>query len=250
MKFRVSDILIFCLLFIFIIAFPVDLFPVTATIKLVIHISLRALILGYYIYVCIRNRVNFFKFFNWKRLLLFVPFFLACFSNLIASGIDHGYSGITTMSDTYLSLLIVFHLLTAIIEEMLFRGFIQSSLVGVGSLKRILASAGIFALMHLLNIVNISTVDGLVTVLIQTVYTFGLGILLGFIYEYSYSLVGCIVLHFTFNFFNTILFEYLGCYASDFTFYMTAVVIAIALAAYTFLVYRLILTKNDRYFRE
>ena len=38
----------------------------------------------------------------------------------------------------------------------------------------------------------------------DTVYTFGLGILLGVMYEYSYSLVGCMVLHFCFNFFLNI----------------------------------------------
>ena len=81
MKFRVSDILIFCLLFIFIVAFPVDLIPVEAIYRLVIQISLRALILAYYIYVCVRNRINVFKFYNLKRLLLFTPFLLACFSN-------------------------------------------------------------------------------------------------------------------------------------------------------------------------
>lgn len=250
MKFRVSDILIFSLLFIFAIAFPVDLIPVDAVYRLVIQISIRLLILGYYIYICVLNKVNIFKFYNWKRLVLFTPFLLACFSNMIASGIDGGYPGIVTMSDTYFSLLIVYHFITAIVEEFLFRLFLQSSLVGVGSLKRILASAGIFALMHLLNIVNISTVDQLVTVLVQVVYNFGLGILLGFVYEYSYSLPGSIFLHFSFNFFNTVLYQYLGCECSYFTFYMTAVVIAVVLAVYTFLIYRFVLTKNERYFRE
>lgn len=250
MKFRVSDILIFCLLFIFIAAFPVDLIPLEATYRLVIQIALRALILAYYIYVCVRNRINVFKFYNLKRILLFLPFLLACFSNLIAASFKGGYPGVTAMDDTYFALLIVFHLLTAIIEEMLFRLFIQSSLVGVGSLKRILASAGIFALMHLINIVNISSVDGLITVLVQTVYTFGLGILLGFVYEYSYSLVACIFLHFSFNFFNTVLFQYLGCYCSDLAFYLTAIVIATILAIYTILIYLFVLTKNERYFRE
>lgn len=250
MKFRVSDILIFCLLFIFAVAFPVDLFQIPSIYKLVIQISIRLLILAYYIYICIINNVNIFTFYNWKRLLLFTPFLLACFSNLIASGLEGGVSGVITMDNTYLSLLIVYHFVTAIVEEFLFRLFLQSSLVGVGSLKRIFASAGLFALMHLLNIVNISTVDGLIIVITQVIYNFGLGILLGFVYEYSYSLIGSIFLHFTFNFFNTVMFQYLGCQCSDFAFYMTAVVIAVILAIYTFLIYRFVLTKNQRYFRE
>ena len=104
MKFRLIDILIFALLFIFVAAFPVDLIPIDAIYKLVIQIGLRLLILGYYIYIIAINRINIFRFYNWKRLLLFVPFLLICFSNLIASGIEGGYPGITTMSDAYLSL--------------------------------------------------------------------------------------------------------------------------------------------------
>lgn len=250
MKFRLVDLLIFSLLFIFAVAFPVDLLPIDAIYKLLIQIGLRLGILGYYIYLIVVNRINIFRFYNWRRLLLFTPFLLACFSNLIAAGIEGGYPGIITMSGAYFSLLIVFHLVTAIVEEILFRLFIHSSLTRVGSLKRIFASAGIFALMHLLNIINISSVDGLITVLIQVVYNFGLGLLLGFVIEYSYSLTGCIFLHFSFNFFNTVLFQYLGCNCSDLAFYLTAVVIAVILAIYTFLIYWFVLTRNQRYFKE
>ena len=110
MKFRLSDLLIFCLLFIFVVAFPVDLIPVDLIYKLVIQIGLRLLILSYYIYICIRSRINLFKFYNWKRLLLFTPFLLACFSNLIAASFKNGYPGIVTMSGTYFALLIVFRI--------------------------------------------------------------------------------------------------------------------------------------------
>lgn len=250
MKFRISDLLIFILLFIFVAAFPVDLFPIAETYKLLIRIGLRLLILSYYVYICVVNRVNIFKFNNWKRLVLFTPFLLASFSNLIASSIEGGFGGYVTMSSTYFALLIIFHFLGAVVEEFLFRLFIQSSFINAGSLKRIFAAAGVYALMHLINIVNISTVDGLVNVLIQVAYNFGLGILLGFVYEYSYSLVGCIGLHFSFNLFNTVIFEYLNCKVSPFVFYMTALVIAFILAVYTFLIYKFVLTKYDRYFRE
>lgn len=250
MKFRFSDLLIFALLFIFVAAFPVDLFRIDETYKLLIHISLRTLILVYYIYVCFVNRINIFKFYNLKRLLLFLPFLLACFSNLIAFGLDGGHFASVTMTPGYLSLFIIFHFLGAIVEEFLFRLFIQSALVRVGSIKRIIYGATIFALFHLLNMVNISTVDGLVTILIQVAYSFGLGILLGFVYEYTYSLPACILLHFAFNFFNTVLYQYMGCVTSNFAFYLTAVVIALVLAAYTFLIYWFVLRRNDRYFKE
>ena len=250
MKFRFSDLLIFALLFIFVAAFPVDLFKIDASYKLLIQISLRLLILFYYFYVCFVNRINIFKFQNLRRALLFIPFLLACFSNLIAFGLDGAQTVGITMTSEYLSLLIIYHFLGAVVEEFLFRLFIQSALVRVGSIKRILYGAAIFALFHFLNMVNISTVDGLVTVLIQVAYNFGLGILLGFIYEYTYSLPICIFLHFAFNFFNTVLYQYMGCVTSNFAFYLTAVVIALVLAIYTFLIYWFVLRRNDRYFRE
>ena len=252
MRFNVSDLLIFILLFIFVSAFPVELFHISEFYQLLIRIGLRVLILGYYIYICITNRINIFKFYNWKRVLLFVPFILACFSNLIAAGIDGAYPGVIAMGNDIFVMLIIYHFLGAIVEEFLFRQFIQNSLVNASSIKRILFSAMIFALFHLLNVVNISTVDGLVTVLIQVAYNFGLGILLGFVYEYTYSLPASITLHFMFNFFNTVLYQYLGCSTrtSDFTFYMTAVVIAVVLAIYTVLIYFFVLKRNSRYFRE
>ena len=252
MRFRVIDLLIFILLFIFVSAFPVELFHISEFYQLLIRIGLRLLILIYYIYICFTNRINIFKFYNWKRILLFVPFTLSCFSNLIAAGFDGAYSGVISMSDGIFSMLIIYHFLGAIVEEFLFRQFIQNSLVNASSLKRIMFSAMIFALFHLLNIVNISTVDGLVNVLIQVAYNFGLGILLGFVYEYTYSLPASITLHFMFNFFNTVLYQYLGCSTrtTDFTFYLTAVVIAVVLAIYIILIYLFVLKRNSRYFRE
>ena len=249
MRFKVTDLLIFSLLFVFVAAFPVDLLPISALYQLLIRICLRLLILIYYIYICFVNKINIFKFYNWKRVLLFTPFLLACFSNLIAAGIDGSVNGTITMSDGYFSMLIIYHFLGAIVEEFLFRLFIQNALVNAGSIKRIMFSAAIFALFHLLNIVNISSVEGLTTILIQVVYSFGLGILLGFVYEYTYSLPASITLHFLFNFFNTVLIAYLNCQTTQFVFYMTAIVIAVVLATYTFLIYWFVLRRNSRYFR-
>ena len=252
MRFRTVDILIFALLFVFVSAFPVNLFQIDEIYQLIIQIGLKLGLLGYYIYIIVINKINIFKFYNWKRLLLFIPFFLACFSNLIASSIDGAFMGYAMMNSAVLSLSIIFHFLTAIVEEILFRLFIHSSLIRVGSFKRILASAGIFALAHLLYVVDVRTVEQLFRVLVRVVYTFGLGVMLGFMFEYSYCLVGCIVLHFSFNLFNDVLFRYFGCnlLVSSLTYYLTAVVIAVVLAIYTLLIYLFVLSRNERYFRE
>ena len=252
MKFKFLDLVLFALLFVFVNAFPIDLITADVTLRLILRIALRCLLLGYDIYLLIKNRINIFKFANYKRALLFIPFLLVCFSNIFAALIS-GANFFYVDQPLHVVLMCVYHLVGVIIEEILFRLFIQGSLVYASSIKRILASAGIFALFHLINIVDVSNVQALVTVLIQVVYAFGLGLLLGLIYEYTYSLPLCIGFHFIFNFFNHIFVEniFLINY-SDYllTYYLTAVVSGVVVGIYAFLIYYFVLQRNERYFRE
>lgn len=250
MKFRFIDLLLFVLLFVFVNAFPVDLLPISALGQLVIRISLRFVLVLYDIYILWRYRINIFKFANYKRVALFLPFLLICFSNLIAAGIA-GSQFVLNYSPVYLSLIIVYYILGVFLEEMLFRLFIQSSLIMASSIKRILASAAIFALFHLLNMVNISSVDALVSVLLQVVYAFGLGLLLAMVFEYTYSLPACIVFHMLFNFFNLILIENIFVVEIPaLVYYLTAIVCGVVAGVYALLIYIFVLRRNDRYFRE
>lgn len=252
MRFKFLDLLLFALLFIFVNAFPVDLITADVTLRLILRITLRSLLLGYDIYLLIKNRINIFKFANYRRALLFIPFLLVCFSNLIAAGIASAPM-MYVAEPVYLILICIYHLIGIIIEELLFRLFIQSSLVLASSIKRILASAGIFALFHLINMVDVSSVQALTSILIQVVYAFGLGLLLGIIYEYTYSIPLCIVFHLFFNFFNTIFVE--NIYYVDFSgamveYYLTAIVSGVIIGIYAFLIYFFVLSRNERYFRE
>ena len=250
MRFSFSDLLLFILLFVFVAAFPVDLIPVDLTYQLLIQIGLRLLLLTFYIYLIIKNRMKIFGMASWRNILLCVPFLLAAFSNIIACSIDGSYLGMI-VSPQIVILLSIHTLLIAISEEIIFRLFIHNALSRTSSIKRIFGSAGIFALMHLLNLVNVSSVGSLVTVLVQTVYTFGLGLLLGFLYEYGHSLSMCVVLHFVFNMMNSIIYGYvLGGVAGDLAYYLTAVVIAVILGAYVFCLYRFYFDKLDKYFRS
>jgi membrane protease YdiL (CAAX protease family) len=249
-KFKILDILLFALLFVFVNAFPVDLFPLAITEQLIVRLCLRFVLLLYYIYLLWRYRINLFKFANYRRGTLFIPFVIICFSNLIAAAIA-GSDFTVSINPVLLSLTIVYHLFGVIIEELLFRFFIQNSLVFASSIKRILASAGIFALFHLINIVNVSSVDALVDVLTQVVYAFGLGLLLGLIYEYTYSIPLCVVFHFIFNFTNLILVHDIFHLAIPaLVYYLTAVICGLVVGVYAFAIYFFVLRRNDRYFRE
>ena len=251
MRFRFFDILLFALLFIFVNSFPIDLFGIPLIYQEVIRIGLRLLLLSYYIYVFTKNRINIFKFANYRRSLLFVPFLLACFSNFIAAGVA-GLDFTAAVVDPAYLILVSFNLLLGVIlEEILFRYIIQNSLVNASSIKRIFGSAAIFALFHLLNLVNISSVDGLIAVLLQVAYTFGLGILLAIIYEYSYSLPLCMVFHLCFNIFNQLLPTYVfGLAIPDIYFTLSAVIIAVVLAVYIVVLYIIKLKSCSKYFSE
>ena len=58
MRFRFYDLLLFALLFVFVAAFPVDLIPVDLTYQLLVRIGLRALLLTFYIYLIVKNKMK------------------------------------------------------------------------------------------------------------------------------------------------------------------------------------------------
>ena len=251
MRFRFIDIALFALTFIFVNAFPVDLLPLDIVGQLAVRIGLRVILLAYYIYTLWRRRINIFRFANYRRVLLFVPFLLVCFSNIIAAGIAGLPFTAVTVDPLYLSLIIVYHLVGVTIEEFLFRLFIQNSLIYASSLKRILASGAIFALFHLINIINVSSIDALIAVAVQVVYAFGIGLLLAMIYEYTYSIPACICFHFIFNLLNMVLVENVFVFNIPMlTYYLTAVGCGLVVGIYAVVIYLLILQKNERYFRE
>lgn len=249
MRFKFVDILLFVLVFIFVAAFPFDLLPLDFTLRLAVQVGLRFLLVAYYIYIIIKYKIKIFGIANIKNLLLCIPFFLVSFSNLTASLIAGGFNGPGALSEIDFTLYIVLTMEVAISEEIVFRLFIHNALVRTTSLKRILGSAAIFALMHLLNAVNVSSVEGLITVLIQTIYTFGLGLLLGVMYEYSHSLVGAMLLHFCFNMFNQVIYLYVGGFSSELCYYLTAVGYAVVVGGYATLITFLYFRKYDLYFR-
>ena len=250
MRFKFSDILLFVLIFIFVNAFPVELLRLSEEWTIGIHAILRALLAGFYIYLLIRNRVNLFKFHNYKNLLYFLPFLLAVGSNFLALAFG-GVTNIPSKSVGWLIAMIFYFIFGVFCEEFVFRFVIHGALVNTTPIKRILASAGIFALMHLLNVVNVRSVDALLTVAIQVVYTFGIGILLGFIYEYTYSLIPCLVFHFLFNLGNTVLWIYFGAACNtELQYYLVNIGVGLILGIYTLCIYLFVLSKQTKYFRQ
>ena len=202
-KAKLYDFIIIVLAFI-----VVATFPYTQIIKDRPFWSTFAVICGYFLLICL-----IFLFLKFKSNIqierpaykpmygfLFLPIIFVCGSNFFyliffPDIIDPTFDG-----QFYLK--IVLHLLVAITEEVIFRGLLQSNLRIQNKLLKIVVTAFIFALFHFIPF--FTSFDP--STLIIPVYTFGLGIILGMIYEYTGCLSICIGFHFLFNFLNKVLF--------------------------------------------
>ena len=237
MKMRLIDILIYLLLFILVISFPVDLLKLPYFANFLIHIGLRLILLVFYIFKIRQNKIKIKSDKTIKEMLIFLPFFLICFSNIFASLFTGGFT-FSSPDVLILVLQILLCFISAILEEIIFRLFIHNSLTKYEPIKRIFLSALIFALCHFINVINVRSVDALISLLLQTCYTFGLGLILGFIYEYTSSLIFVVIIHFAFNMFNDVLYALFGGYSSVLGFILTAVGIAILMSIYGIILYK------------
>lgn len=130
--------------------------------------------------------------------------------------------------------------LTAIIEEYIFRGLLHDILEIDNTLLRIVVVSFIFAIFHFaIFLTTFNPVD-----LIIPLYTFGLGIVLGLVYEYSGCLLASIVFHVLFNIINFTLFSYSVETVKLWSFIIINVVISAIYIVYLFLIYKIVLEKK------
>ena len=102
-----------------------------------------------------------------KSDLMYLPFILICFSNIIIALINKNIIN-TNINYFYLFLSLFSCILTSIIEELIFRYLIEFELLKHNSpIKSILYSSLIFGGIHLLNINSIASIP---YVLIQIIY--------------------------------------------------------------------------------
>ena len=139
-----------------------------------------------------------------KSFLLTIPLALIAFGNLASLPFS---SQINEPSFLDIDRKVLFTLMTALIEETIFR-FAFMEAIAKTNLRRfdILISALVFGLMHLFALFGGS--DPLLT-LAQVGYTFLLGLLLGVAYRLG-GLLPAFFLHFLFNFLQNDLFKALG----------------------------------------
>lgn len=158
--------------------------------------------------------------------LLYLPFFLLFpFSNYVSLFIRGSFS---FYYSNELIFLLFDCLLTAFVEEKLFRSlFIYND--SKDKWKSILLSSLVFALSHIFNGFSIQT-------LMQVVYTFGLGVILGSIYAYGGGFIYSFILHFMFNFFNGALYNYFKPTKIDTLYIVSNVIIGVIIVVYYLLI--------------
>lgn len=176
-----------------------------------------------------------------KNVLLFIPLFIVSASNFVyLSFVPSDITGSVNWTFFLYATLTVF---TALKEEVIFRLLLIPNLDKVKSrFWRVIISAGIFAILHITN--YLITFDP--SYFVQIIYTFGLGIILGFIYEYGRSISMCIILHFLFNTINDTIFGFLAPQTSDMPVYFIAnAVVALVAGLYLLIIYLTIIKKEN-----
>lgn len=165
---------------------------------------------------------------KWINTLLLVPTLIVCFSNLINLKIANLPIIFDNNLDIYLSIGIT--LLVVINEELIFRLLFINNLEIKNKLLVILLTAGVFGFCHVTHFLSTFNPSDLLII----VYTFLLGLLLGFAYLFSKSIYPCIAIHLLFNLFNNILFPY---FSLEWLYILVTAIIALVTSGYVLTLY-------------
>ena len=164
----------------------------------------------------------------WINTLLLVPTLIVCFSNLINLKIANLPIFFDNNLDLYLSIGLT--LLVVINEELIFRLLFINNLEIKNKLLVILLTAGVFGICHITHFFSTFNPSDLLII----VYTFLLGLLLGFAYLFSKSIYPCIAIHLLFNLFNNILFPY---FSLEWLYILLTAIIALVTGGYVLTLY-------------
>ncbi len=239
-----SKLFLLCLA-IFIISIPIGLFIKDSIILLVINIILKIISVVFIIYYSKKEKFE--KPYlekSSKINLILLPFLLITFSNFFVVLYD-GLIIYDFINVPYLVLSGFNCLLTAIIEEIIFRHFIYTEFKYTNStFKSIVFTSLIFGGMHLLNITSLSSVP---VCIIQSIYTFGLGLVLSIVYIFTKNILFPIILHFLFNFVNDILIANIFILNWNIPFYIINIIIALLTGLYALYIYLTFIKETDNY---
>ena len=237
---RIVDIALIIIFYIGVSTFPTGLITNNPYIYYGVEIALYVACLLFIILYGRRQEGLIQKFprMNLYNFFLLLPVVVICISNFIyAWSFKEAFEPRFDYSD----ILAVIHIiLVVIVEELIFRHILIANLEHDNKLIRIVISAGVFALCHITHFLSSFNPADLVII----VYTFGLGLVLGFMYCYGNCLYACMGLHFLFNLCNDFLFERLYYVNNTLWYFLINIFVAVAMGLYIFAIYMLQLRKN------
>ena len=241
---KIWDMFLTTLIFIFLVSFP---FERLAGKNIDLYYCLKigfSLFYVIYLFYLLRKAGMLdltYKNSSWKNIFLLLPTIIITFTNLFFALINRNhFINSFTWRFIYIASLT---LLTAISEEIIFRFLIQFFINIRKRLLKIIACAGIFALFHIFNF--ITTLNPFE--LLRIVYAFGLGIVLGFIFEYGHNLYVCIGFHFLFNFLNNDIFTSIFDVSDTLLWIVNGVVFAAICGLYLLFIYLFYFKKKERF---
>lgn len=239
-KNNLLDFFITICLFLFLVCFPIDLFTKNIYIIYLFQIISRIGFIFYILfYLMYKRKVFKISISVKKNDLLFIPLLLIVFNNLIFLIFKQEYIEFNYDSTFYFQIILT--LTVVLSEELLFRNYVHSILNINNKILKIVISSLLFALFHLVYFLSsFNPLD-----LIRIAYTFGLGLVIGFIFEFSnHNFIYVFIMHFLFNFLNNDLFLRLFNGTNDLTFYITSIIISLITLIYGLLIYFLYFKKK------
>ena len=228
-------IIILILVYLLLVSIPFSLFIHNELVVSILQISMKILYIPFFFIYVKKEGISsidkpLFKLFDLK----YLPFLLITFSNYLVVVFANTPKN-TDISLLYIILDIITCLLISFNEELIFRVVINKEMIKTLSrFKTILFSSLIFGLIHL---VNISSLASIPYVLLQVLYSFGLGLLLSLIYTKTYNFIYIFIIHFLFDYLNGYLIPEIYLLDYNYIFFIVNASIAILLIAYGILIY-------------
>lgn len=242
-KIRWYSIAFFICIFLLSTSIPFSLFIKNDIIVYWLNIILKFAFLGYAIYYIKKNKLHTPKFNKLSiKSLSFIPFLAICLSNFIVVW----FNKVSLNQDISTNIILqdlLSCLLISISEELVFRVVLFNEFLDHKKpLPAIIYSSLIFGGVHLLNIASFGDI---LPCLIQCLYSFGIGLVLSFIYYHSKNVILPIVFHFLFNFLNDSLVINLYNLNWNLSFYLINILITVIMLGYALLLYYIFNKKEE-----
>lgn len=232
--------------YIIVIAFPIYLITNDIYVRAIVMLSLRSAYLIFIILFSLFSKLA--KTYNGtprtRNFFLLLPIFAVAFMDLFYWGVV-SKSTFSLDSGALLGLKIATIIVTVLEEEILFRLVVQKNIMLRHKIIRILISATIFALAHIFNIL-FDTFPVIYPIeLLELIVLFVIGVILGFLYEYTNNILIPISFNLIYSFCTDLLFRNLF-FGANYKYYITIGAFLLFGIAYLHIFYFLMLKKENR----